>query len=119
MRRYSQPIDRNLHMKALQAALREVGRPLLPASFVGTLTALTAWLFIARFTASSDSSLGVFVAMTFMGAYLLVERQELRFKRALERELRKLGGSHPGPEDSDRTYGYPSDETGRDPPSKG
>ena len=118
MRQYSQPIDRNFRMKALQAALQEVGRPLLPASFVGTLTGLAAWLFIARFTASSGSSLAIFVAMTFMGAYLLVERQELRFKRALERELRKMGVSQPGPEDSDRTYGRASDESGRDPPSE-
>jgi hypothetical protein len=119
MRQYSQPIDRNFRMKALQAALREVGRPLLPASFVGTLTGLAAWLFIARFTTSSGSSLAIFVAVTFMGAYLLVERQELRFKRALERELRKTGGSQPGREESDRTYRCPSDETGRDPQSQG
>ena len=99
MRQYSQPTDRNFRMKALQTALQEVGRPLLPASFVGTLTGLAAWLFIARFTASSGSSLAIFVAITFMGAYLLVERQELRFKRALERELRKMEESQPGPED--------------------
>ncbi len=99
MRQYSQPIDRNVCMKALQTAMQEVGRPLLPASFVGTLTGLAAWLFIARFTASSGSSIAIFVAMIFMGAYLLVERQELRFKRALERELGKMGESQPGLED--------------------
>lgn len=117
MRQYSQPIDRNCRMKALQAALQEVGRPILPASFVGALTGAAVWLFIARFTASSGTSLAISVAVTFMGAYFLVERQELRFKRALERELKKMTGGQLEPEGSNQTRCRTSDETGRDPRS--